>query len=201
MTLGEDELVNGSLEQVDKINNAEGHEGDILDEDPVEGRKEQESSELAFKLINVIKTLNTAEISHHELTHSLTVTDELKCLYLIIKSLPYHPISAIYPETDFFFLKGVPIPKAYDLSEDTVEEVERILKNRNSEDIGELHLRDLDQYYLDAYEGAVGMYHEMVERSKNSYNASVKQAKSQVIEISSALVCGLVIVLALFSLS
>ena len=41
----------------------------------------------------------------------------------------------------------------------------------------------------------------MVEKTRNTYLANVKQAKSQVIEISAAMVCGLVIILALISLT
>ena len=41
----------------------------------------------------------------------------------------------------------------------------------------------------------------MVEQPRTSYLSSVKQAKSQVIEISAAIVCGLLVVLALVGIS
>ena len=40
-----------------------------------------------------------------------------------------------------------------------------------------------------------------IEKIRASYLSNVKQAKSQVIEISAAIVCGLVVVLALIGLS
>ena len=51
------------------------------------------------------------------------------------------------------------------------------------------------------HESAVRIYNDMVEKTRLNYLANVKQAKSQVIEISAALVCGLVVVLALVGLS
>ena len=74
-------------------------------------------------------------------------------------------------------------------------------RGKNSEYFRDLHLHDLEAYYLDAYESAVRMYNDMVEKTRLSYLANVKQAKSQVIEISAAIVCGLVVIMALFGLS
>ena len=67
--------------------------------------------------------------------------------------------------------------------------------------LSDLHLHDLEPYYLDAYESAVRIYNDMAEKTRNSYLANVKQAKSQVIEVSAAMVCGLIVILALFGLS
>jgi hypothetical protein len=41
----------------------------------------------------------------------------------------------------------------------------------------------------------------MVEKTRGSYLSNVKQAKSQVVEISAALVCGFVVILALIGIS
>ena len=45
------------------------------------------------------------------------------------------------------------------------------------------------------------IYNDMVEKTRTSYLSNVKQAKSQVIEISAAVVCALVVVLALIGIS
>ena len=74
------------------------------------------------------------------------------------------------------------------------------MKGKNSEYFQDLHLHDLEAYYLDAYESAVRIYNDMVEKTRASYISNVKQAKSQVIEISAAIICGLVVILALFGL-
>ena len=78
-----------------------------------------EPSEFAFRLVNVVKAMNSGEISYHEVATSFSLADELKCLYLFIKALPYDPIAPIYPETPFLFFKGVPLPRAFDISEET----------------------------------------------------------------------------------
>ena len=75
------------------------------------------------------------------------------------------------------------------------------MKGKNNEYFDELHLHDLSPHYLDAYESAVQMYNDMVEKARTSYLSSVKQAKSQVIEISAAIICGFIIILALVSMS
>jgi hypothetical protein len=107
----------------------------------------------------------------------------------------------MYPETPFLFFKGVPVPRSFDLSEAVANDIETFMKGKNSEYFAELHLHDLESYYLDAYESAVRIYNDMVEKTRISYLSNVKQAKSQVIEISTAAVCGFVVILALVGLS
>ena len=38
------------------------------------------------------------------------------------------------------------------------------MKGNNSEYFNDLHLHDLDPYYLDAYESAVRIYNDLVEK-------------------------------------
>jgi len=161
----------------------------------------EESSEFALKMINSVKAMNNDEISHYEMVNNFTLADEQKCLFMFIKALPHRPIVPMYPETPFLFFKGVALPRSFDLTEEIANDIETFMKGKNSENFSDLHLHDLDPYYLDAYESAVRIYNDMVERIRASYIANVKQAKSQVIEISAAIVCGLVVVLALFGLS
>ena len=172
--------------------------------DESEGSKqepEQESSEFALKMINAVKSMNNDEMSHYEMVNSFTLADELKCLFMFVKALPYSPILPMYPETPFLFFRGVAVPRSYDLTEAVANDIETFMQGKNSDYFKELHLHDLDSYYLDAYESAVRIYNDMVEKTRVSYLANVKQAKSQVIEISAAAVCGLVVILALVGLS
>ena len=160
-----------------------------------------ESSEFALKMINSVKAMNNGELSHYEMVNSFSLEDELKCLFMFIQALPHSPIVPMYPEAPFLFFKGVLVPRSFDLTEEMASDIEVFMKGKNSEYFRDLHLHDLEAYYLDAYESAVRIYNDMVEKTRASYIANVKQAKSQVIEISAAIICGLVVVLALFGLS
>ena len=160
-----------------------------------------ESSEFALKMINAVKSMNLEEITHYEMVNSFALANELKCLFMFIKALPYSPIIPMYPETPFLFFKGVPLPRSFDLSEEMADDIETFMQGQNSDYFDELHLHDLDPYYLDAYESAVRIYNDMVEKTHVSYLSNVKQAKSQVVEISAALVCGFVVIFALIGIS
>ena len=161
----------------------------------------QESSEFALKMINSVKEMNSGQLSHYEMVNAFSLSDELKCLFMFIQALPHRPIVPMYPEAPFLFFKGVLLPRSFDLTEEMANDVETFMKGKNSEYFKELHLHDLEPYYLDAYESAVRIYNDMVEKTRSTYIANVKQAKSQVMEISAALICGLVVILALFGLS
>ena len=187
------EELDSNLSEQDCLQNAE------IQED--ESSNSVESSEFALKMINAVKSMNIDEISHYEMVNSFTLADELKCLFMFIKALPYSPIVPMYPEAPFLFFKGVPLPRSFDLSEEIASDIETFMKGRNSDYFNELHLHDLDPYYLDAYESAVRIYNDMVEKTRGSYLSNVKQAKSQVVEISAALVCGFVVIFALIGIS
>jgi len=187
------EELDSNLSEQDGLENAE------IQED--ETSNSVESSEFALKMINAVKSMNIDEISHYEMVNSFTLADELKCLFMFIKALPYSPIVPMYPEAPFLFFKGVPLPRSFDLSEEIASDIETFMKGRNSDYFNELHLHDLEPYYLDAYESAVRIYNDMVEKTRGSYLSNVKQAKSQVVEISAALVCGFVVILALIGIS
>ena len=161
----------------------------------------EESSEFALKMINSVKEMNSGQLSHYEMVNSFSLADELKCLFMFIQALPHRPIVPMYPEAPFLFFKGVLLPRSFDLTEEMANDVETFMKGKNSEYFKELHLHDLEPYYLDAYESAVRIYNDMVEKTRSTYIANVKQAKSQVMEISAALICGLVVILALVGLS
>ena len=99
------------------------------------------------------------------------------------------------------FFKGVILPRSFDLTEEMASDVETFMKGKNSDYFQDLHLHDLEPYYLDAYESAVRIYNDMVEKTRDSYHTSVKLAKTQVFEISAVFVCLFILVLTLIGIS
>ena len=69
------------------------------------------SSEFALKLVNAVKSLNNGEVTHYEMVNLFNTAEELRCLFLFIRSLPYNPIVKIYPEAPFLFFKGISVPR------------------------------------------------------------------------------------------
>jgi len=183
--------------------NLENVNSDIYDDNREQdnGIDPRESSEFALKMINAVKSMNNGEITHHEMVNSFSLAGELKCLYLFVKALPYNPIAKIYPEAPFLFFKGVPAPQSFDLSEDIASDIETFMKGQNSEYYSDLRLHDLEQPYLDAYESGIRIYNDMVEKTRDSYHANVKLAKSQVMELSAVFVCLVIIFLTILGLS
>ena len=170
-------------------------------EDLDEQETSKASSEFALKLVNSMKSLNNEEITHYELVNLFNSADELRCLFLFIRALPYNPIAKIYPEVPFLFFKGVMVPQSFDLSEEMAQDIETFMKGQNSEYYTDLRLHDLEQPYLDAYESAIRIYNDMVEKTRDSYHASVKLAKTQVFEISAVFVCLFVLLLTVIGIS
>ena len=171
--------------------------GEALDEQETS----KASSEFAIKLVNSVKSLNNEEITHYELVNLFNSAEELRCLFLFIRALPYNPIAKIYPEVPFLFFKGVMVPQSFDLSEEMAQDIEIFMKGQNSEYYTDLRLHDLEQPYLDAYESAIRIYNDMVEKTRDSYHASVKLAKTQVFEISAVFVCLFVLLLTVIGIS
>ena len=172
--------------------------------DKVEDQEEHNSrvsSEFALKLVNAVKSLNNGEITHYEMVNLFNTAEELRCLFLFIRSLPYNPIVKIYPEDPFLFFKGITVPRSFDLSEEMARDIETFMKGQNSEYYSDLRLHDLEQPYIDSYESAIRIYNDMVEKTRDSYHASVKLAKSQVFEISAVFVCLFVLILTLIGIS
>ena len=159
------------------------------------------SSEFALKLVNALKALNNEEITHYEMVNSFNSAEELRCLYLFIRALPYNPIVKIYPEAPFLFFKGISVPRSFDLSEEMARDIETFMKGQNSEYYSDLRLHDLEQTFIDAYESAIRIYNDMVEKTRDSYHTSVKLAKTQVFEISAVFVCLFILVLTLIGIS
>ena len=188
-------------------NTIEETEEDIKEAIASDSKEDQEevdskaSSEFALKLINAVKSLNNDEITHYEMVNLFNSPEELRCLFLFIRALPYNPIVKIYPEAPFLFFKGITVPQSFDLSEEMVRDIETFMKGQNSEYYSDLRLHDLEQTFIDAYESAIRIYNDMVEKTRDSYHASVKLAKTQVFEISAVFVCLFILVLTLIGIS
>jgi hypothetical protein len=173
-------------------------------DDSAEDQEEENaraSSEFALKLVNALKSLNNEEITHYEMVNLFNSPEELRCLFLFIRALPYNPIVKIYPEAPFLFFKGISVPQSFDLSEEMARDIETFMRGQNSDYYSDLRLHDLEQTFIDAYESAIRIYNDMVEKTRDSYHASVKLAKSQVFEISAVFVCLLVLILTLIGIS
>ena len=192
------ENTNQDIFDVEEIT-SEGSNSEV--EENSDAALNRESSEIALKLVNAVKSMNNGEITHYELVNSFNSSNELKCLFLLVRALPYNPIAKIYPETPFLFFKGVSVPASFDLSEQTATDIETFMKGQNSEIYSDLRLHDLEQPYLDAYESAIRIYNDMVEKSRDTYHASVKLAKSQVMEVSAVFVCLFIILLTIIGVS
>jgi len=182
----------GDAEKVPDELNVLYENADVSDDFNVEGIVFDET-EFAFKLINSVKALNCKEISHKDLVERFATTDELKCLFLFIQSLPYQPIKSIYPEKSFFLFKGVPTSKAYDLSHEAVELVQEYIKIRVNEHFDELRLYDLEQPYLASYERAMRVYNDLIEKSRKIYHETVKSTRLELFQII-AVICMFVII-------
>ena len=188
-------------------NTIEEPEEDIKEAIASDSKEDQEevaskdSSEFALKLINAVKSLNNDEITHYEMVNLFNSPEELRCLFLFIRALPYNPIVKIYPEAPFLFFKGINVPKSFDLSEEMARDIETFMKGQNSEYYSDLRLHDLEQPFIDAYESAIRIYNDMVEKTRDSYHASVKLAKTQVFEISAVFVCLFILMLTLIGIS
>ena len=176
-----------------------------IEEAPTEENQEElnskASSEFALKLVNALKSLNNEEITHYEMVNLFNSPEELRCLFLFIRALPYNPIVKIYPEAPFLFFKGISVPQSFDLSEEMARDIETFMRGQNSEYYSDLRLHDLEQPFIDSYESAIRIYNDMVEKTRDSYHASVKLAKSQVFEISAVFVCLFVLILTLIGVS
>ena len=149
-------IIEESGENIKEVTNSDSKE----DQEEVDSKA---SSEFALKLVNALKSLNNEEITHYEMVNLFTSPEELRCLFLFIRALPYNPIVKIYPEAPFLFFKGITVPKSFDLSEEMVRDIETFMKGQNSEYYSDL-CHDLEQTFIDAYESAIRIYNDMVEK-------------------------------------
>ena len=177
----------------------------VLTEDEVYVRSDEEQqkfeSDFAIKMVDTLVAINEQQISSYEIPNRFFTTDELSCFGFFSNSVPINPLPAVYPENGFLIFRGVPVPKSINLTTSILEEIQHIIKSSVPEDVQGLQLSDLSSETINAYQIATRIYNDRIEKIQFSYLANVKSAKSQVMEISAAVVCGFVIILTLVSLA
>ena len=166
----------------------------------VEVGTKQTETDFALQLVETLISLNTDEISSYEAINRFTTKAELSCLIIFARSIPLSAIAAVYPESAFLIFKGVAVPKSVNLTQEKLTEIEEIIMASNDISNDNLHLLDLPPEMLNAFEIAVTIYNGKAEKIRTSYLAAVKNAKSQVIEVSAAVVCVSIIVITALAL-
>ena len=161
----------------------------------VEAGTEQTETDFAIQLVETLISLNNDEISSYEAINRFTTKAELSCLIIFARSIPLSPIAAVYPENAFLIFKGVAVPKSVNLTQESLTEIEERIMASNDISNDNLHLLDLPPEMLNAFEIAVTIYNGKAEKIRTSYLAAVKNAKSQVIEVSAAAVCVAIIII------
>ena len=154
----------------------------------------QAEADFAIKLVETLIAFNNDEISTFEAINRFTTKAELCCLIIFARSVPLNPIVAVYPEGAFLIFKGVSVPRSANLTEKKLAEIEEKIIATNNIESDNLHLLDLPPDLLNAFEIAITIYNGKAERVRTSYLAAVKNAKSQVIEVSAASVCVIIII-------
>ena len=158
-------------------------------------------SDFAIKMVDTLVAINEQQISSYELPNRFFTTDELNCFGYFSNSVPVNPLPAVYPENGFLLFRGVPVPKSVNLTSASLEEIEHIIRSNVPDDVQGQQLSDLGSEMINAYQIATQIYNDRVEKIRISYLANVKNAKSQVMEISAAVVCAFVIILTLLNLT
>ena len=169
-----------------------------------EARSEAEQNkfeaDFALKMVDTLVGFNAQQISSYEIPTRFFTADELSCFGLFAKSVPTNPIPAIYPENGFLLFKGVPVPISTNLTQLSLDEIINVLQTSNSTDLNNLNLAEFPPDMINAYQIATQIYNDRVDKVRASYLANVKNAKTQVMEVSAAVVCGFVIILTLASI-
>ena len=180
----------------------EGEDHEVTPDVDIRSEAEQQKfeSDFALKMVDTLVSFNDQQISLHELPNRFFTKDELACFGLFAKSVPLNPLPAIYPENGFLLFRGVPVPKALNLTSINLEEIQNALQTSNSIDLNNLHLSEFAPDMINAYQMGTQIYNDRLDKVRASYFVNVKNAKTQVVEVSAAVVCGFVIILTLASL-
>ena len=180
----------------------EGEDHEVTPDVEIRSEAEQQKfeSDFAIKMVDTLVSFNDQQISLHELPNRFFTKDELACFGLFAKSVPINPLPAIYPENGFLLFRGVPVPKGVNLTSINLEEIQNALQTSNSIDLNNLHLSDFAPDMINAYQMGTQIYNDRLDKVRASYFVNVKNAKTQVVEVSAAVVCGFVIILTLASL-
>ena len=152
-------------------------------------------------MVDTLVAINEQQISCYEFPNRFFTIDELSCFGFFSNSVPVSPVPAVYPEDGFLLFRGVPVPMSVNLTSSSLEEIEHIIRSSVPEDVQGQQLSDLGSDMINAYQISTQIYNDRVEKIRSSYLANVKNAKSQVMEMSAAVVCGTIIILTLVSLA
>ena len=176
---------------------------EVADADPdtrTEAEQHKFEADFALKMVDTLVSFNTQQISSYEILNRFFTADEVSCFGLFAKSVPTSPVPAIYPENAFLLFRGVPVPNSINLTSSSLEEIVNTLQTSNSTDLNNLNLADFAPDMINAYQIATQIYNDRVDKVRASYLANVKNAKTQVMEVSAAVVCGFVIIVTLASI-
>lgn len=154
----------------------------------------QTDADFALKLVETLISLNNEEISIFEAINRFQTRPELCCLIIFARSVPINPVVAVYPEGPFLIFKGVAIPRSVNLTEKNLTEIEEKIMATNDISNDNLHLLDLPPDMLNAFEMAITIYNGKADKVRTSYLAAVKNAKAQVVEVSAASICVVIII-------
>ena len=157
-------------------------------------------ADFALNLVDTLINFNNQEISSIEIPNRFTGRDEMSCFALFAQAAPISPIPANYPEAGFLFFKGVPVPKAANLTPAGLSEIEQVLRSSYSISFGDLPLADLEPVMINSCQMAAKIYNDRVDKMRLAYSAGVKNAKAQVVEVSVAGLCGIAVIAILASL-
>lgn len=157
-------------------------------------------ADFALVLVDTLIGFNSQEFSSFEIPNKFLTREEASCFALFAQAAPIIPIPATYPEVNFLFFKGVPVPDAANLTPSGLGEIEQVLRTNHSISLDDLNLADLDSIMINSHQMAVKIYNDRVDKMRKSYLATVKNAKTQVIETSVAVLCGFAVILILVSL-
>ena len=156
--------------------------------------QKQYENDFALQLVETLIAVNNDEISTFEAINRFITKPELCCFILFARSVPLNPVAAVYPEGAFLIFRGVSVPKSVNLTEEKLSGIEEKIMADHDIDNESLHLLDLPPEMLNAFEIAVAIYNSKAEKVRASYLAAVKNAKSQVIEVSAAIICVVIII-------
>lgn len=154
----------------------------------------QVEADFALKLVETLISLNNEEIGSFEAINRFDTKAELSCFIIFARSVPINPIVGVYPEGPFLIFRGVSVPRSVNLTEKNLAEIEEKIMSANDISNDNLHLLDLPPEILNSFEIAITIYNGKAEKVRTSYLAAVKNAKSQVIEVSAASICVIIII-------
>ena len=188
-----------SVEQYEPEQPVDEPEAEKTD-DEINAESHRIEADFALQLVDTLIKFNNEEFSSIEIPNRFMGREEMSCFALFAQAAPTTPILASYPEAGFLFFKGVPVPRSANLTPTGLVEIEQVLRSNYSLSFGDLNLADLDPVMINSYQMAAKIYNDRVDKMRVSYSENVKNAKAQVVEVSVAALCGIVVIVILASL-